>query len=191
MQPGFYTLRFRLYQAGVLQDVKYVKFRIGPPPFVIVPELIPLEPLIPFEDPGLSTHELFYRGRTCGPSTIELDMRALDPEGASVILVFRLKDEAGGEGPPLAAPARGSGARQEGTSHQAPRATSARFDSPRRGEGRVRGETSRRKSPHAPRASLARFSSRPRVRASRIRLRMRRLLGVTSSSSSSRRYSMH
>ena len=41
-------------------------------------------------------------------------MRALDPEGASVILVFRLKDEAGGEGPPLAAPARGSGARQEG-----------------------------------------------------------------------------
>jgi len=86
MQPGFYTLRFRLYQAGVLQDVKYVKFRIGPPPFVIVPELIPLEPLIPFEDPGLSTHELFYRGRTCGPSTIELDMRALDPEGASVIL---------------------------------------------------------------------------------------------------------
>lgn len=72
MQPGFYTLRFRLYQAGVLQDVKYVKFRIGPPPFVIVPELIPLEPLIPFEDPGLSTHELFYRGRTCGPSTIRV-----------------------------------------------------------------------------------------------------------------------
>ena len=55
------------------------------------------------------------------------------------------------------------------------------------GEGRTPGVT----QPHAPRASLARFSSRPRVRASSVRLRTRRLLGVTSSSSSSRRYSMH
>lgn len=96
MAPGLYTLRFRLFQGATLQDVKYVKFRMAGLPIVIPPEIIPIEPFIPLGDPELSAHELYYRGAGCGPRTLEFQIASLDPEGASVVLFYRLLDEAGG-----------------------------------------------------------------------------------------------
>jgi hypothetical protein len=97
LTPGLYTLRFRLFQGAVLQDVKYVKFRIAPPFFPEIPELIPVQPFVPLGDPELSTQELFYRGVSCGPKTVMFDIQSLDPEGKSVVLFYRLMDEASGE----------------------------------------------------------------------------------------------
>jgi hypothetical protein len=92
LDPGLYVIRFRLFQGSVLQDVKYVKFRIGAPDVLQIGPLIPENPLIPFEDPELSTHELFYRGVSCGPKTIEFDIQATNSDGVSAVLFFRLKE---------------------------------------------------------------------------------------------------
>ncbi|MEX0787974.1 MAG: hypothetical protein WD040_04165 [Anaerolineales bacterium] len=97
LSPGMYVLRFRLYQNGVLQDIKYVKFRIAPPDVPAIPELIPINPLIPFEDPELSTFELYYRGGGCGPKTVMFDIQATNPQGQNVVLFYRLMDEASGD----------------------------------------------------------------------------------------------
>jgi hypothetical protein len=94
--PGLYMLRFRLFQGAVLQDVKYVKFRVASPPFLIPPELIPIEPFIPLGDPELSTHELYYRGAGCGPKEVTFRIHSGHPEAESVVLFYRLKDGAGG-----------------------------------------------------------------------------------------------
>jgi hypothetical protein len=62
LAPARYTLKFILTQAGVVQDVKYVHFRIAPLPQVEVPELI--EEVPPFL--------IFERDSFCraGPNTI-------------------------------------------------------------------------------------------------------------------------
>jgi hypothetical protein len=101
LNPGLYTLRFRLFQGAVLQDVKYAKFRIAPPPELVLPPLVPIEPFVPLGDPELSTHELFYRGVSCGPKQIDFQIRSLDPKGTSIVLFYRLMDEGGGRTTPF------------------------------------------------------------------------------------------
>lgn len=112
--PGLYTLRFSLYQGSILQDVKYVKFRVAAPPLLLAPELIPLEPpFIPLGDPEISTPELFYRGVGCGPRQARFTIQALHPEAANVGLFVRLRDPRSGEAtafsPGLAMQALGDG----------------------------------------------------------------------------------
>ena len=94
LAPGLHTLRFRLFQGSILQDVKYVKFRVASPPQLVVPELIPVEPFIPLGDPELSTNEIYYRGIGCGPKQVTFRIRSLDPAATSIVLFYRLKDEA-------------------------------------------------------------------------------------------------
>jgi len=61
LSSGFYRLQFTLYQSGVVQDVKYVHFRVAPPAYV-------------FEVPtGILTKDAFCRK---GPGLVFDDMTA-------------------------------------------------------------------------------------------------------------------
>jgi hypothetical protein len=99
--PGLYTLRFSLYQGSVLQDVKYVKFRVASPPLLLPPELIPFEPPFQLGDPLLSTQEVFSRGTGCGPRQAGFQIQSFDPEGVNVGLFVRLRDPRSGRTTPF------------------------------------------------------------------------------------------
>ena len=101
LAPGLYTLRFRLFQGAILQDVKYVKFRVASPPMLLPPELIPFEPPFQLGDPVLSTQEVFYRGAGCGPRQAGFQIQSFDPEGVNVGLFVRLRDPRSGRTTPF------------------------------------------------------------------------------------------
>jgi len=77
LSSGFYRLQFTLYQGGVVQDVKYVHFRVAPPVFVFdVPTGILTKDAFCRKGPAL-----FFDDLTAFVKDTELKLIGLNPEG--------------------------------------------------------------------------------------------------------------